>query len=430
VYRAALLSLLGLSAIFAQDGEPARVTAIRCWTLNGATRIAIETTKEVTYRTERLDQPDRLLIDLKESRLKLADPANRSLDVNDPMVKRVRVAQNQPAVTRVVIELAVTAAHEISQLSNPPRLMVELRPLRKDARPVISEKPAPKVEAPAPAPVVAAAPVPAAPAEQLPLAPQSAVTPPKAARKLSTGNESLTRALGLKLGKVVIDAGHGGHDQGTAGPTGLLEKDLVLDVALRLGALLEQRMGSQVVYTRSTDVFVALEERTAMANAAKADLFLSIHANSSPLRNISGAETYYLNFTSSKVDLEVAARENASSTKSIHELRELIQKIALKEKLDESREFAARLQGTLAGTWMKANDSARNRGTKKAPFVVLIGASMPSVLAEVGFLSNPRDEGLMKKADYRQKLAEALCRGIEQYAESLGGVEVAQRSTR
>ena len=430
MYRAALLSLLGLSAIFAQDGEPARVTAIRCWTLNGATRIAIETTKEVTYRTERLDQPDRLLIDLKESRLKLADPANRSLDVNDPMVKRVRVAQNQPAVTRVVIELAVTAAHEISQLSNPPRLMVELRPLRKDARPVISEKPAPKVEAPAPAPVVAAAPEMPAPTEQLPLAPQNAVSPPKAARKLSTGNESLTRALGLKLGKVVIDAGHGGHDQGTAGPTGLLEKDLVLDVALRLGALLEQRMGSQVVYTRSTDVFVALEERTAMANAAKADLFLSIHANSSPLRNISGAETYYLNFTSSKVDLEVAARENASSTKSIHELRELIQKIALKEKLDESREFAARLQGTLAGTWMKANDSARNRGTKKAPFVVLIGASMPSVLAEVGFLSNPRDEGLMKKADYRQKLAEALCRGIEQYAESLGGVEVAQRSTR
>ena len=335
-------------------------------------------------------------------------------------------------MARIVFDLAVPAAHEITQLSNPPRVMVELRPLKKEARPVLTEKASPEPKPP-PRPVPAEATVAAAPpgpVEELPLTPEAAPSGPKPARKLSNGDDSLTRALGLKLGKVVIDAGHGGHDQGTAGPSGLLEKDLVLDVALRLGALLEQRLGSQVLYTRATDVYVPLEERTALANSAKADLFLSIHANSSPLRNISGAETYYLNFTSSKVDLEVAARENASSTKSIHELRDLIQKIALRDKGDESREFATRLQNTLAATWMRINDSARNRGIKKAPFVVLIGASMPSVLAEVGFLSNPRDEASMKKADHRQRLADALCRGVEQYADSLSQVEVAQRSRR
>jgi N-acetylmuramoyl-L-alanine amidase len=258
--------------------------------------------------------------------------------------------------------------------------------------------------------------------------PVPSLPPPKPAGRLSTGERNMIRTLGLKLGRVVIDPGHGGHDQGTAGATGLLEKELVLDVARRLGDLIEERLGSEVLYTRTTDVFVPLEERGAFANERRGDLFISVHANSSPYKSISGAETYYLNFTNVKADLEVAARENASTNKSIFELRELLQKIVLKDKIGESREFAARVQRELASAWSKMNETARNRGVKKAPFVVLIGASMPSILAEIGFVSNARDEALMKKPEQRQKLAEALFRGVSQYAAGLSQTQVAQRA--
>ena len=222
----------------------------------------------------------------------------------------------------------------------------------------------------------------------------------------------MTRVLGLKLGKVVIDPGHGGHDTGTRGPGGYLEKDLVLDVARRLGKLIESRLGSEVVFTRSDDTFIPLEERTRIANEHKADLFLSIHANSSPVRTTSGVETYYLNFTTDKTALDVAARENAASQHSIYDLRDLVDKIARKDKTEESRAFAEKVQLSLTRFWRRTSSRSRDRGVRQAPFVVLIGASMPSVLAEIGFLSNAHDESLMKKALYRQKIAEALFKGF------------------
>jgi len=246
---------------------------------------------------------------------------------------------------------------------------------------------------------------------------------PVPAARNSGGGRSLTRALGLKLSRVVIDPGHGGHDEGTRGPTGLLEKDLVLDVAQRLGALIEERMGAEVVYTRATNVFVPLEERTAIANRAEADLFLSLHANSSPYKAISGSEVYYLSFTTSKEALDLAARENASTGQSIHELEDLLKKIALSEKVTESSEFASRIQRELYGTWNKLSGVTRNRGVKKAPFVVLIGANMPSVLAEIGFISNPHDESLLKTPEQRQRIAEALYRGVSAYAATLSRLD-------
>jgi N-acetylmuramoyl-L-alanine amidase len=239
-------------------------------------------------------------------------------------------------------------------------------------------------------------------------------------------SQSLTRVLGLKVGRIVIDPGHGGHDTGSAGPGGLFEKELVLDVAKRIGALIESRMGAEVVYTREDDTFVALERRTAIANERGADLFLSIHANSSHARNASGVETYYLNFTSSKEALEVAARENASSQTTVHELKDLLQKIALQDKVDESREFAAKIQQALYSASARANARTRDRGVKKAPFVVLIGASMPSVLAEVGFISNPKDEALFKKPAFRQKIAEGIYKGLSLYAATLSQSQVAK----
>jgi N-acetylmuramoyl-L-alanine amidase len=247
------------------------------------------------------------------------------------------------------------------------------------------------------------------------------------AEPTAAGDRSLIRALGLKIGRIVIDAGHGGHDTGTIGPNGLLEKDLVLDVALRLGRLLETRMGADVIYTRDDDTFIPLETRTAVANEHQADLFISVHANSSPDPAARGVETYYLNFTSNADALEVAARENAVSQKSIHELQDLVKKITLKEKIDESRELASDVQQSLYAGLAGRNSNIRDRGVKKAPFVVLIGANMPSILAEISFVSNPTDEIKLETPEYREKIADSLYKGISKYVGGLSGVKVATK---
>jgi len=247
------------------------------------------------------------------------------------------------------------------------------------------------------------------------------------ARPTASGDRSLIRALGLKIGKIVIDPGHGGHDTGTIGPNGLEEKDLVLEVGRRLGKLLETRLGAEVVYTRKDDTFIPLETRTAIANQQRADLFISIHANSSEDPTARGVETYYLNFTSSPDALEVAARENAVSEKSIYELQDLVKKIALKEKIEESREFAGDVQESLHGGLASKSPAIRDRGVKKAPFIVLIGANMPSILAEISFVSNPTDEHRLETSEYRQRIAESLYRGIAKYVNGLSGVKVASK---
>ena len=243
----------------------------------------------------------------------------------------------------------------------------------------------------------------------------------------SSGDRSLIRALGLKIGKIVIDPGHGGHDTGTIGPHGLEEKDLVLEVSRRLGKLLESRLGAEVVYTRKDDTFIPLETRTAVANQARADLFVSIHANSSRDSAARGVETYYLNFTSSPEALEVAARENAVSEQSIYELQDLVKKIALKEKIEESREFAWDVQQSLHNGLAVKSPAIRNRGVKQAPFIVLICANMPSILAEISFVSNPTDEHRLATGEYRQRIAESLYRGIAKYVNGLSGVKVASK---
>jgi N-acetylmuramoyl-L-alanine amidase len=248
------------------------------------------------------------------------------------------------------------------------------------------------------------------------------------AQPTADGQRSLIRALGLKVGRIVIDAGHGGHDTGTIGPGGLLEKDLVLDVSLRLGRLLQGKMGAEVVYTRDDDTFVPLETRTAIANQQQADLFISVHANSSQDSSARGVETYYLNFNPSPDALEVAARENAVSEKSVHELGDLVKKIALKEKVEESREFAADVQRSLYQGLAGKEKTLRDRGVKKAPFIVLIGANMPSILAEISFVSNPGDERKLQTPEYRQKIAESLYKGIARYINGLSGVKVASKA--
>jgi N-acetylmuramoyl-L-alanine amidase len=240
----------------------------------------------------------------------------------------------------------------------------------------------------------------------------------------------MMRALGLKINRIVIDAGHGGHDSGTLGPGGIEEKDVVLDVALRLGKLLKQRLGADVIYTRSDDTFIPLETRTAIANQAQADLFISVHANSSPDPGARGVEVYYLSFTSSADALEVAARENAVSNESIHQLSDLVKKIALSDKISESRAFAEDVDESLYAGLEEGNPGLRDRGVKKAPFVVLIGANMPSILAEISFLTNPSDAQELRQPEYRERIAESLYRGVSHYVASMNGMRVAQAGSR
>jgi N-acetylmuramoyl-L-alanine amidase len=201
---------------------------------------------------------------------------------------------------------------------------------------------------------------------------------------------------------------------------------VVLDVALRLGKLLKDKLGAQVVYTRSDDTFIPLETRTAIANQAQADLFISVHANSSPDTSARGVEVYYLNFTSSADALEVAARENAVSNESIHQLSDLVKKIALQDKISESKEFADDVDQSLYAGLEEGNAGLKDRGVKKAPFVVLIGANMPSILAEISFLTNPQDAQELREGAYRERIAESLYRGVARYVSSMNGMRVAK----
>ena len=261
-----------------------------------------------------------------------------------------------------------------------------------------------------------------------PGAPAVRNTTPVTSMPHGSQQRTMMRALGLKINRIVVDAGHGGHDSGTLGPDGIQEKDVVLDVALRLGKLLKQRLGADVIYTRDDDTFIPLETRTAIANKAQADLFISVHANSSQDASARGVETYYLNFTTSADALEVAARENAVSDQSIHQLSDLVKKIALQDKINESREFASDVEQSLYSGLTSGNAGLKDRGVKKAPFVVLIGANMPSILAEISFLTNPDDAHQLRNGDYRQRIAESLYRGVARYVGSLNGIRIAENS--
>ena len=459
------------------------VTAVRRWVGPNYSRIVVSVEGEVKFESRRVPNPDRIVLDLANTRLSSA-MVGKTFPVEDGFLRQVRIGQYQPTVTRVVLDVEKIEDYSVFTLPNPFRLVIDINgppsnppekaeapkvaKTREAATPQATQPPAAKkpvatesgtaqkaerkpsgrapetnAEAEKPEPSSASKkkeiasvkipPLPATrPKKEEPAATTPGETPPpiKAAAPTEAGSRTLTRALGLKIARIVIDPGHGGHDTGTIGPTGLCEKDVVLDVALRLRKLLEAKTGAEVVMTRSDDTFIPLEERTAIANEKAADLFISVHANASRDKRARGIETYYLNFTSSPEALELAARENATTQESVHELQDMIKKIALTEKIEESQDFALQVQREVFTRLRKATGQQKNRGIKKAPFVVLIGAKMPSVLAEISFLTNPQDERLLKKSDHREHIAEALYRGIEQYVNNLGGVKVAAQAER
>ena len=460
------------------DDRISTVNKVQTWNSPDSTRIIVTLNGTIKYESARVASPDRIYFNLY--RAKVSTRLTRSaLEVNDGLLQSVHVAQNKPDVVRLVLNVTGEKDYSAFLLANPYRLVIDLhsRGTTSTAKMVVpanaaaagdstapatpnsslaaatssrenSKPSADKVAAAASASIAEGAPAPdegSASAQRLtpgantaektlaektplPLSKNARKTtallePPPVAKPTRDGQRSLTRALGLKISRIVIDAGHGGHDTGTVGPRGLMEKDLCLDVALRLGNLIEQKLpGAEVIYTRKDDTFVPLEDRTSIANQAQADLFISIHANSSPDTSARGVETYYLNFATTEEAMAVASRENALSQESMHDLQDLIQKIARNDKVEESKEFATDIQDSLAQRLQLVSRSERNRGVKKAPFVVLIGANMPSILTEISFVSNPNDERLLRRGDQRQRIADGLFRGISAYLESLNSL--------
>ena len=387
----------------------AAISGIRHHSYADGTRVVLETDGKAALKYDWLKRPDRLYIDLFGSQL--ADPliSGRQLEINDRLLSKARLAQNRNNKSRIVLDLRTAVSFDAFWLEGPVRLVIDIRAAGtpRAQRTVLALSP-----------------------EQdetvLALSSAQAEPPaaPRAADATAGGKFSLARALGLKLERVLIDAGHGGHDTGSIGRGGLEEKDVVLDIALRLGKLVEERLGAEVIQTRTADEFVPLEERTRIANERRADLMISIHCNAAPSSRVRGIETYYLNFTTDSWELSVAASENAASSRSVHELEDLVSKIALESKIEESRDLATKVQANLHAGVSKHSSSIRNRGIRKAPFVVLIGAEMPAVLAEIGFLSNRSDEALLGKSSFRQEVAEHLYKAIADYASSLGTLTV------
>lgn len=434
--------LLLTGTIAAAQANAPRVQAIRFWSFGDVTRFVIETEGDYRLRSDQISHPPRLYFDMTG----LRPPASlhrgvETIKVFDSRVKEIRVASLTSNTTRIVFDLVTPVEVVSSQLVNPDRLIIEIRPKTAALPPTISVDHTVTGSQQAPPPptqqVVVTTPSAHAPVEtasappSVPLSPpvqdKPVAVPPIAQDKATAiPDRSLVRVFGLKIGRVVIDAGHGGHDTGTIGPGGLLEKDLVLDVALRLGALITNKLGAEVIYTRSDDTFIPLEQRTKIANDQKADLFISIHANSSPESSATGVETYYFNLTSDRRGLDLATRENAMSGSSISDLNDLLHRAVLQTKQAESRDFAQQVQASLWNMSMKMNNRSKNRGVREAPFVVLIGATMPSILAEVGFVSNPHDERLLRRSEQRQRIAEALFKGVSQYANSLGHLQMAR----
>ena len=412
------------------------VDNLRFWEAPNSIRIIVDVDGQVTFTQGDAKNPDRIFIDISAAKLN-SMLVGKQWPVKSVLLQQIRIGQYSSSTVRIVLDVGDIGRVTSFTLRDPDRVVIdvlsketvlptsEVVSVTPTVTPAKTRSPAPPVPkvvadvATSKIPPALPASPPAVTPKKSPEAEVKAITPAKAS---NSGTRSLVRSLGLKLSRVVIDAGHGGHDTGTVGQHGYAEKELVLDVAQRVKQLVETELGAEVVMTRNDDNFVALEERTAIANEQQADLFISIHANSSRVRSVRGVETYFLNFTSSPEALETASRENAASERSIHELQDLVKKIMLKEKVDESRELAQHIDRALS----VRKGSGTDRGVKQAPFVVLIGANMPSVLAEICFISNPQDEKLVRIPENRQAIAESLFEGIRSYAESLSGTKTAK----
>ncbi len=349
-----IVSLFPSSYSYASDSVD--VTDIRFWSYPQYTRVVISLSDTTEFTNKRLSNPDRLFFDIEKSTIK--KDVQKNITVSNGMLKSVRASQFNEDTVRVVLDLEKVTDYRIINLDDPVRIMIDIY-----------------------------------------------------------GEASISAKR-----RIVIDAGHGGHDPGAVGPNKLYEKDVVLDIARRLGKILSANPNFDIFFTRDSDVFTPLEERTAIANSKSADLFVSVHANASPNRSAKGIETYFLNWTDDEEAMKVAARENAISLKKLRKMQKEVDVLDIIKsdlsrdvKRDESLKLANYIQQTMVNNLTKDHKNINNLGVKWAPFYVLFGAKMPSVLVEVSFISNPAEEKLLAKDKYRNELAKSIALGVAKY---------------
>lgn len=362
IFRNAVILLLIFYPSFLIASAEIAVKGIRYWSSSDYTRVVVDLSEHVEFSKNRITNPDRLYLDLLHS--KIIQEIKTNLPIGDGILKAVRAGQFNNDTVRVVLDLEDIAYFNTFTLDNPARLVIDVYGKKKITKPdtVVIER------------------------------------------------------------KIVIDSGHGGHDPGAVGPSGLYEKDIVLDIAKKLKKILLVNPLNKVFLTRETDVFIPLEERTAIANKKNADLFVSIHANANPRRRARGIETYLLNWTNDEEAMKVAARENAISLKKMKELNSQMDVLTIiksdlmrANKRDESIKLAHYIQKSMVSTLNNESKNIVDLGIKQALFYVLFGAKMPSVLIEVSFISNPEEERLLSMESYRTRIAESIAEGINKY---------------
>lgn len=380
----------------ATTANQASLKPLRYWSNNNYTRVVIETTTPVKYRENLLkptaNTPRRLYIDLENCRI--APELQAPIPINDGLLKRVRSGQHSPDTTRVVLDTVSLSDYKIFSLQNPFRIVIDL----KGQKTKEAERPAPT------------------PKTSLRASAKVAVNPTS-----ETANNvppSLAQQLGLGIKRIVLDPGHGGKDSGACGENGLQEKDIVLKIAKQLARKLKKRLGVEVIMTRDRDVFIPLEERTAIANSKEGDLFISIHVNAAPTKRARGIETYILAQARSKSAMALAARENSTTTSKMSDLQSILLDLIQNSKKSESIKLAEYVQDNMVDG-LRPKYKVKNLGVKTAPFIVLIGAEMPAILTEIAFISNPTEARWLRSNDYLERVSDQLVVGIANYANEL-----------
>ena len=374
---------------------PALVTDLRHWSNPDYTRVVIVLDRDVKFTSHKLRRdhavslPERIYIDFNGARIA---PGVKDVPIGDGLLKTARVGQYQPDVVRVVLDIENVRDYKIFPLSDPFRIIIDVKGERRTEISRIDES----IQAP-----------------------QTDSVPVKASAGKERGTATGSRFKPAKIRRIVVDPGHGGHDPGAVGADGLKEKDVVLSLGLKLSRLLKEKMGLDVVMTRSTDVFIPLEERTAIANKVNADLFLSIHANASLNRSASGIETYYLNLAKTDKAVRVAARENNTSLEKVGLLQTILFDLMANYKINDSARLADEVQKALHGRISNKYQGIKNLGVKQGPFYVLVGATMPSILVETAFISNEHESRLLREDAYQDHVAAGIMEGVRNYIDSL-----------
>jgi N-acetylmuramoyl-L-alanine amidase len=385
----------GKEAAHSKVNELALVKDIRHWSTPTYTRVVIDLERSVKYSSNLLKKdpthkkPRRLYLDLMGA--KVGKDIESSIPIKGGLLHRARAGQFTKNRVRVVLDINSINTHKIFHLYDPFRIVVDVR--GDEERSTAGKSPASS---------------------------KKRRTKKKSSKQKSQGKTvSLARQLGLGVERIVIDPGHGGRDPGTTIKGGIKEKDIVLRLAKVLAAKIEKRLDCEAILTRNRDVFMSLERRTALANMKKADLFISLHVNSYRQKGVHGVETYFLNLATDARAVMVAARENATSEKNISDLQQILNDLMLNTKITESSRLARQVQRGMIYSAKKRYSGVRDLGVKQAPFYVLIGAEMPAILVETGFITNTRERRRLLSKKYQEELAEGIVSGIERYIESI-----------